>query len=138
MGPEQCNRLLLNSPVLSLEDFNAIRQIQKAHKSWGVSTIDLTFPKSNGFAGYSAALDEICAQAVEALAQDNKIIILSDRNTSADRVAVSALAACGAVHHHLVKNRLRSKVAIVVETAEAREVHHLCVLLGYGADAICP
>lgn len=138
MGPEQCHRLLLTSPVLSLEEFNSITQIQKVHSSWGVQTIDLTFPKANGLPGYSAALDDICAQAIEALEHDSRVIVLSDRNTSADRVAVSALAACGAVHHHLVRNRLRSKVAIVVETAEAREIHHLCVLLGYGADAICP
>jgi len=138
MDPTQCHRLHLPSPVLSLEEFKAISQLQKVHKSWGVTTIDITFPKANGIPGYSAALDDICAQASRALEQDAKIIVLSDRNTSADRVPVSALIACGAVHHHLVRNRLRSKVAIVVETAEAREVHHLCVLVGYGADAICP
>ncbi|KAI5852147.1 putative glutamate synthase [Tricharina praecox] len=138
MDPTQCHRLLLPSPVLSLEEFKAVSQIQKVHKSWGVTTIDITFPKCDGIPGYSAALDDICAQASQALEQDSKVIILSDRNTSADRVAMSALIACGAVHHHLVRNRLRSKVAIVVETAEAREVHHLCVLVGYGADAVCP
>ncbi|KAF8246691.1 glutamate synthase Glt1 [Wilcoxina mikolae CBS 423.85] len=134
----QCHRLLIPSPVLSLEEFNAISRIQEVHKSWSVQKIDITFPKSQGIAGYTEALDSICAQANEALEQDAKIIILSDRNTSADRVPVSALVACGAVHHHLVRNKLRSKVAIVVETAEAREVHHLCVLVGYGADAVCP
>jgi glutamate synthase (NADPH/NADH) len=138
MDPSQCHRLLLPSPVLSLEQFNAISQMQKVHKSWGVTTIDITFLKSNGIPGYSQALDEICNQASRALEQDSKVIILSDRNASADRVPVSALVACGAVHHHLVRNRQRSKVAIVVETAEAREVHHLCVLVGYGADAVCP
>ena len=138
MDPSQCHRLLLPSPVLSIREFNAITRIQDVHKSWAVQTIDTTFPKSQGPAGYTEALDSICAQASEALQHDAKVIILSDRNTSADRVPVSALVACGAVHHHLVRNRLRSKVAIVVETAEAREVHHMCVLVGYGADAICP
>ena len=138
MDPSQCHRLLLPSPVLSIKEFNAIARIQDVHKSWAVQTIDTTFPKSQGTAGYTEALDSICAQASEALQHDVKIIILSDRSTSADRVPVSALVACGAVHHHLVRNRLRSKVAIVVETAEAREVHHMCVLVGYGADAICP
>jgi glutamate synthase (NADPH/NADH) len=138
IDPTQCNRLRLQSPVLSLEQFSVIRNIQHVHKTWGVQTIDITFPKAHGVAGYVEALDEICRQTSEALAGDYKVIILSDRNTSVERVALSALIACGAVHHHLVRNRLRSKVAIVVETAEAREVHHLCVLLGYGADAICP
>jgi len=138
IDPTQCNRLRLQSPVLSLEQFSVIRNIQHVHKTWGVQTIDITFPKAHGVAGYVEALDGICRQTSEALAGDYKVIILSDRNTSAERVALSALIACGAVHHHLVRNRLRSKVAILVETAEAREVHHLCVLLGYGADAICP
>ena len=67
-----------------------------------------------------------------------KVIILSDREIGSSRVALSALVACGGVHHHLVSQKKRAKIALMVETAEAREVHHLCVLLGYGADAICP
>ena len=67
-----------------------------------------------------------------------KVIVLSDRASGPERVPVSALVACGAVHHHLVKNKQRAKVALMVETAEAREVHHVCVLVGYGADAVCP
>ena len=64
--------------------------------------------------------------------------MLSDRAVSASRVSVSALVACGGVHHHLVQHKKRSKVALMVETGEAREVHHFCVLVGYGADAIYP
>ncbi|KAI5818945.1 putative glutamate synthase Glt1 [Pyronema omphalodes] len=138
MDPSQCHRLLLTSPILSLEEFNTISNIQQVDKSWGVKKIDITFPKANGVAGYTEALDSICEQATDALKDDVKIIILSDRATSADRVAVSALVACGAVHHHLVRNRKRAAVAIIIETAEAREVQHMCVLLGYGADGICP
>lgn len=134
----QCNRLLLPSPILSLEEFNAIKNIQTLHPSWSVQTVDITFSKNEGVDGYIKHIDKICEATSDAIKEDYKIIVLSDRSTGPDRVAVSALVACGAVHHHLVRNRLRSKVAIVIETAEAREVHHMCVLLGYGADAICP
>ncbi len=67
-----------------------------------------------------------------------KVVILSDRATSSGRVPLSALIACGGVHHHLVLQKKRAKIALMVETGEAREVHHLCVLVGYGADAVCP
>ncbi|CAZ80456.1 unnamed protein product [Tuber melanosporum] len=138
MGPSQCHRLLLPSPVLSPNEFNALTSIQQVNNSWTVHTIDITFPKEQGVPGYINALDEVCMQASKAIEKGDKVLVLSDRNTSADRVPLSALLACGGVHHHLVRNRMRSKIALVIETAEAREVHHLCVLLGYGADAICP
>ncbi|KAL7269400.1 glutamate synthase [NADH] [Rhizina undulata] len=138
MDPSQCHRLLLASPVLSIEELNAVKNVDKVHEDWTVKTIDITFPKSQGIPGYINTLDEICNQAGEAIQNGYKVLILSDRNTCADRVPLSALLVCGAVHHHLVRNKMRSKIALVIETAEAREVHHLCVLLGYGADAICP
>jgi glutamate synthase (NADPH/NADH) len=138
MSSSQCNRLLLPSPVLSIEEFGALSQISQLHRDWNVHTVDITFPKTEGIQGYLDALDRICDQAAEAIEKNDKIIVLSDRATSADRVAVSAVLATGMVHHHLVRNKWRSQVALVVETAEAREVHHMCVLVGYGADAICP
>ena len=134
----QCHRLMLPSPVLSIEDFNALKNITLLHHDWPVKTIDITFPKEEGIGGYMDALDRICEAATEGIENDDRILILSDRATAADRVPVSALLATGMVHHHLVRNRWRSQVALVVDTAEAREVHHMCVILGYGADAICP
>lgn len=138
IDPSQCHRLLVPSPVLSLQEFNALNRIQEYHNDWTVHIIDITFPKNLGVPGYIDAIDEICNQASEAVKAGYKILVLSDRNASADRVAVSALLATGGVHHHLIRNKVRSKIALIIETAEAREVHHLCVLLGYGADAICP
>ncbi|EFW98823.1 glutamate synthase [Grosmannia clavigera kw1407] len=138
MDATQCNRLLLPSPVLSIPELNAIKNMAQLHAAWTVRTIDLTFPKKEGVDGYVRHLDEICRQTTAAIESHDRVIVLSDRNTSADRVSVSALLASGMVHHHLVSNKWRSRAAIVVETAEAREVHHLCVLLGYGADAINP
>ncbi|KAJ5937168.1 hypothetical protein N7454_004823 [Penicillium verhagenii] len=138
MDPTQCHRLLLPSPILSNPEFNALKNINRAHSDWNVYTIDITFDKKKGTAGYLEALDAICEAATEAIENGDKVIILSDRATSADRVPVSALLATGLVHHHLVRNKWRSLAALAVETAEAREVHHHCVLLGYGADAINP
>jgi glutamate synthase (NADH) len=138
MDKSQCHRLLLPSPILEIEKFNAIKNITCLHKDWTVRTIDITFEKQKGVQGYMDALDEICIAATESIHNDDKIIILSDRATCADRVPVSALLATGLVHHHLVRNKWRSRVALVIETAEAREVHHMCVLVGYGADAINP
>ncbi|KAF8441233.1 putative glutamate synthase Glt1 [Terfezia claveryi] len=138
MNPQQCHRLLLPSPVLSLEEFNAVKHMDKAYRSWTVQNIDITFPKSEGIEGYINALERICEEATDAIEEETNVIILTDRTTCADRVPLSALLACAAVHHHLVRNKMRSRIALVVETAEAREVHHMCVLVGYGADAICP
>ena len=138
MDESQCERLLLPSPILEIEKFNALKNITKLHKAWTVKTIDITFDKMEGVQGYMDALDAICDAATEGIDNGNRVLILSDRATSAYRVPVSALLATGLVHHHLVRNRWRSRAAIVVETAEAREVHHMCVLVGYGADAICP
>lgn len=138
MDASQCGRLLLPSPILSIPEFNAIKNMPKLHPEWTVKVIDITFPKKEGVEGYMRHLDYICNETTDAIEKRNRVIVLSDRNTSADRVAVSALLASGMVHHHLVSNKWRSMAALVVETAEAREVHHMCVLLGYGADAVNP
>ena len=138
MDSSQCHRLLLPSPVLSLEEFNALKNITALHGEWTVKTIDITFPKAEGIQGYMDAMDRICTEVTEGIENEDRVLILSDRNTSANRVPVSALLATGMVHHHMVRNKWRSQAALVVETAEAREVHHMCVLLGYGVDAICP
>ncbi|KAI1083828.1 glutamate synthase [Whalleya microplaca] len=138
MDPSQCGRLLLQSPILSIPEFNALANISKVHPDWTVKKIDLTFPKKEGVAGYMKHLDFICDEVTAAIEARDRIIILSDRKASADRVPVSTVLASGMVHHHLVSNKWRSLAAIVLETAEAREVHHMCVLLGYGADAINP
>jgi glutamate synthase (NADPH/NADH) len=138
MDETQCHRLLVPSPILSLEEFHAMANIEQLHPNWKVKTIDITFPKSQGVQGYIEALDRICEAASEGINEEFNILVLSDRATSKDRVPVSACLATGLVHHHLVRNRWRAQAALVVETAEAREVHHMCVLVGYGADAVCP
>ncbi|KAK3706481.1 glutamate synthase [NADH] [Vermiconidia calcicola] len=138
MTKSQCGRLHLPSPILDVEEFNALMHIGDIHRGWTVATIDITFPKGDGIQGYYDALDRINDAATEAIERGDSILVLSDRKMSADRVPVSSLLVTGMVHHHLVRNKWRAQAALVVETAEAREVHHMCVLVGYGADAICP
>ena len=82
--------------------------------------------------------ERICREASQAIEDGNAFIILSDRNISQSRIPLSALIATGAVHQHLLNNELRSQIGILVETGEAREVHHHCLLTGYGADAVNP
>nr|NVI74094.1 putative glutamate synthase 1 [Cucujiformia] len=134
-SPKQVHRLWLKQPVISIVDLQVL--IQTNHRSWSSHVIDITFPATEGSQGYLKKLQEICDESNEASSK-NQIIILSDRKGGKDRIPISSLVALGAVHHYLIETRARMKVALVIETAEAREVHHICVLLGYGADAICP
>ena len=138
MNPQQCHRILLPSPILTLEEMNAMKNLKHAYSTWPSRTVDITFPKELGLPGYKLALERVCSEATQAIDDGIKVIVLSDRETGPTRVPLSALVAVGGVHHHLVSQKKRAKVALMVETAEAREVQHLCVLLGYGADAICP
>lgn len=138
MNASQCERLMLPSPILSNEEFTALKYLPKYYPSWTISKIDITFNKTENVAGYITALNRICEEASLAISDHNKVIVLTDRKAGPDRIAISAALAIGAVHHHLVRQKQRSRVALVVETAEAREVHHMCVLVGYGADAINP
>lgn len=145
IGPEQnliestafhCHRLLVPHPILTNEELAAIKSIN--HRGWRSKTIDITLPQSEGTDGLAAALDRICGQAEAAIDEGFSLVVLSDRDISADRVPVSSLLACGAVHHHLVAQAKRTRIGIVLETGEAREVHHHCLLVAYGADAINP
>jgi glutamate synthase (NADPH/NADH) large chain len=134
-APEQAHRLSLSHPILSNKELADIRDLD----SHGLrsKTIDITFATDSA-SGYLDALDRACAEAEQAIAEGFSFVVLSDRAMSAQRMAISALIACGAVHHHLVAARKRSQIGIVIETGEAREVHHFCLLTGYGADAINP
>jgi glutamate synthase (NADPH/NADH) large chain len=134
--PEHCHRLLIDHPILTNEEVAALKHVD--HERWHSRVIDTTFDRSEGKAGLTKTLDRICAEAEAAVDEGFQIIVLSDRDVSHDRVPVSMLLATGAVHHHLVAKAKRTRVGIAVETGEAREVHHHCLLIGYGADAINP
>ncbi|MDG1514960.1 MAG: glutamate synthase large subunit [Gammaproteobacteria bacterium] len=134
-APEQAHRLSLSHPILSNKELADIRDLET--HGMRSKTIDITFDTDSA-SGYLDALDRACAEAEQAIADGFSFVVLSDRAISAQRMAISALIACGAVHHHLVAARKRSQIGIVIETGEAREVHHFCLLTGYGADAVNP
>ena len=144
IGPERicetteghAQRLRMPHPILTNEELHALKGMD--YQGWRSKEIDITFPKEAGIAGVRETLDRICAEAEQAIKDGYSLVILSDRAVSADRVPVSTLMATGAVHHYLVKNALRTQIGLVLETGEAREVHHHCLLVGYGADAINP
>jgi glutamate synthase (NADPH/NADH) large chain len=137
---EQCHRLYLPHPVLDNQQLAAIKQMD--HRGWRAKTIDITYPnldkQGENSANIIAAMERICATALEAIEEGFPLIVLSDRAAGADRIPISSLLAVGAVHHHLIRNRSRTRVGLVVESGEAREVHHFCLLAGYGADAVNP
>lgn len=132
---EQTHRLWISNPIMSRTDLNILKRT--TYKGWTSKVIDITFPYAEGLAGYDRALTRVCREGQEA-AENHELLIISDRMAGEERCPLSALLAVGALHHHLIETRNRMKVALIVETAEINEVHHVCVILGYGADAICP
>ncbi|XP_011076008.1 glutamate synthase 1 [NADH], chloroplastic isoform X1 [Sesamum indicum] len=133
---EQCHRLSLKGPLLSIEEMEAMKKMN--YRGWRSKVLDITYSKGRGRKGLEETLDRICNEAHNAIKEGYTTLVLSDRAFSSKRVAVSSLLAIGAVHHHLVKKLERTRVALIVESAEPREVHHFCTLVGFGADAICP
>src|SRR5579863_3655696 len=132
-------RLEVIQPVLTNADVEKIRSISElVDGAFRTATIDCTWPASEGADGLSNAIQRICLNATDAVLADNNTLILSDRAVSPDRVPVPAALATAAVHHHLIRQGLRMQTGLVVETGEAREVHHFCVLAGYGAEAVNP
>ena len=145
IGPERnlleakeghAHRLRIPHPILSNEELATLKGMD--HRGWRAKEIDITFPLDSGKSGLLEAFDRISADASQAIEDGYSLIVLTDRAIGPDRVPISALAAVGAVHHHLVREHARTRIGILVETGEAREVHHHCLLIGYGADAINP
>jgi glutamate synthase (NADPH/NADH) large chain len=132
-------RLEVSQPILTNADLEKIRDIENlGGGAFRTQTIDTTWPAEDGAAGMEKAVARICQEATEAVLADFNILILSDRAVGADRIPVPSLLATAAVHHHLIRQGLRMSTGIVVETGEAREVHHFCALAGYGAEAVNP
>jgi glutamate synthase (NADPH/NADH) large chain len=132
-------RLEVAQPILTDEDLAKIRAINELlDGAFRTTTIDMTWPAEEGAAGLEGALERVCREATEAVLADMNILVLSDRETSSDRIPIPAALGTAAVHHHLIRQGLRMQTGLVIETGEAREVHHFCVLAGYGAEAVNP
>ena len=132
-------RLEVHQPILSNKDLEKIRRIEaRTAGAFKTKTLSICFTAETGASGMEPALKSLCAQAEEAVRDGNNILVLSDRQLDAEFVAIPALLATSAVHYHLTRTGLRTKVGLVVECGEAREVHHFAVLAGYGAEAVNP
>jgi glutamate synthase (NADPH/NADH) large chain len=132
-------RLEASQPVLMLDELEQLKAIatltQNQYKSL---VLDITYPVVQGKSGMASAVASITSAAENAVKSGFNILILSDRNISADRLAIPALLACSATHEHLVDAGLRTSTGLVIDTGSAREVHHFALLAAYGAEAVCP
>ncbi len=132
-------RLEVRQPVLDFDDMARLRAIaQHTGGKFRSYELDITYPRAWGFEGIEAKLASLCAEAVDALKSGHNILIITDRRLQREQVAIPALLALSAVHHHMVREGLRTTAGLVVETGSAREVHHFAVLAGYGAEAVHP
>ena len=132
-------RLEVRQPILTNVDLEKIRHIESQSESpFRSITLDMCFPASEGIDGMAKAIDALCKRAAEVVLEGHNILILSDRSVDAGNVAIPALLATGAVHHHLIREGLRTESGLVIETGEARQVHDFCLLAGYGAEAVNP
>jgi glutamate synthase (NADPH/NADH) large chain len=132
-------RLEVDHPILTNVGLERIRRIENhVDQAFRTERLSICYPASDGAGGMKAALESVCSQATEGVRAGYNILILSDRCVDAGRVAIPALLATSAVHHHLIREGLRTEVGLVVETGEARQVHDFCLLGGYGAEAINP
>ena len=138
-GQSRVKRLEVRQPILTNDDLEKIRLIgQIADNQFQTHTLDITYNAEKGADGMRFAIERLCERAERSVHDGYNIIVLSDRLVGPGRIAIPALLATAAVHHHLIRKGLRTSVGLVVETGEPREIHHFCVLAGYGAEAINP
>ncbi|MEJ7845826.1 MAG: glutamate synthase large subunit, partial [Acidimicrobiales bacterium] len=139
-GPSSCRQIAVPYPILTNEQLANLLYIDDDDEFPGFRAfaIDGLYPVAEGGEGLRRAIEDVRAKVSEAIAAGAKIIILSDRHTSAELAPIPALLLVGAVHHHLIREKTRTQVGLIVETGEAREVHHMALLCGYGAAAINP
>ena len=133
---DNVKRLRVKNPILSNQDLSSIKELSQGN--WKTKTIDLTYSKNDGLTGMLTRLEEICQEAEDAIEDEYTFIVLSDKEISSSKISLSSLLSCSTIHHYLIERQLRTKIGIILETGEAREVHHHCLLFGYGADAINP
>ena len=133
-SPQHCRQLRLKSPLLTDEELAQVRALDLPGLS--SATLSTLFDARTG--SLQSALDNLCDAASEAIAQGSNIIILSDRGVDATHAPIPSLLATSAVHHHLTRTGTRTRVGLIVESGEPREVQHFCLLIGYGAGGINP
>ena len=134
--PESCRQIRLKGPVLSNEEFERLRHIDRP--GFKSITLPILYKVDEGGKGLERALDQLFKKASKAIKDGSNILILSDRGIDAENAAIPALLAVAGMHHHLIRQGTRTRVGLVLESGEPREVHHFALLIGYGAGAINP
>src|SRR4249919_2851112 len=139
-GPASCRRLVLPFPVLDDDALSKIVKINREGDLPGYQTYVVSglYDVAGGAAALTSKLDELCAEISAAIADGARIIVLSDRHSNAELAPIPSLLLTGAVHHHLVREKTRTQVGLIVEAGDVREVHHVALLIGYGAAAVNP
>ena len=134
--PESCHLIELKTPILSNEELAKLKHINEG--GFKSVTLPIVFDPKNGATGLEQAMDQIFAQANQAIASGVNIVILSDRGVNPTNAPIPALLAVAGLHHHLIREGTRTQVGLVLESGEPREVHHYAMLIGYGCGAINP
>ncbi|MBX5486745.1 glutamate synthase large subunit [Mycolicibacterium hassiacum] len=143
-GPDSCRQIVLPQPILrnhelaKLINLDPDQEINGRKHGLRTAVIRCLYPVNRGGQGLKEALDKVRAKVSEAIREGARIIVLSDRESNESMAPIPSLLAVSAVHHHLVRDRTRTQVGLVVETGDAREVHHMACLVGFGAAAINP
>ena len=131
-----CHTLKLEQPILTNRDLEKLRRVSQG--DFLATTLPLLFPADEGGKGLERALNQLCRRASLAIQSGYSLLILSDRGFDPDYAAIPSLLALAAVHNHLVREKSRTQVALVIESGEPREVMHFALLIGYGASAVNP
>ena len=134
--PASCRQIRIDCPILDNDELAKLRAA--ADPAFRSATIPMLFPPEEGAAGLERAMEELRRRASAAVADGHTLIVLSDRGVDRRRAPVPSLLAAAGVHHHLVREGTRARCSLIVESGEAREVHHMALLLGYGAAAVNP
>ncbi|OGK98286.1 MAG: glutamate synthase subunit alpha [Candidatus Rokubacteria bacterium RIFCSPLOWO2_02_FULL_73_56] len=134
--PGSCRQIVLKDPVLSNDDLAKLAHVSEL--GFKATTLPMLFPAAGGAPALEGALGELQRHASRAIADGANVLILSDRGVDRELAPIPSLLATAAVHHHLVRQGERIRCGLVVETGDAREVHHMCLLIGYGAGAVNP
>ena len=134
--PRHCRLLKLKQPVLSSAELAKIKALDTPDLK--AVTVPMLFDVAAGEGGLGRAVDALCATVAKAVADGATLVILSDRGVDRDHAPIPSLLATAAVHHHLSRDGTRTQCGLVIETGEAREAHHFCLLIGYGAGAVNP
>ncbi len=135
-GPEHARMLKLEHPILNNEQLEKIKELH--NQDFKSSTLKMLFDPETGVDGFIRAIKKLCQNAEDEVNKGSVLLVLSDRGAGKTKTPIPALLAVGAVHHHLIRKRKRYRTGLIVETGEAREIAHFCLLVGYGAGAINP